>query len=107
MLLDRLDQALAEVERHERTLAVLYLDLDRFKLINDSLGHHVGDRLLEAASTRMRGLLRAEDTVARLGGDEFVVVLPDVQSATTRPRWLKRSSRRSPYRSTSPSTGCT
>jgi len=81
LLLDRLDQALAEVERHERTLAVLYLDLDRFKLINDSRGHHVGDRLLEAAGARMRGLLRAEDTVARLGGDEFVVVLPDVQAA--------------------------
>ncbi|MGH8472418.1 MAG: putative bifunctional diguanylate cyclase/phosphodiesterase, partial [Gammaproteobacteria bacterium] len=81
LLLDRLDQALAEVERHERTLAVLYLDLDRFKLINDSLGHHVGDLLLTAATARMRGLLRAEDTLARQGGDEFVVVLPDVQTA--------------------------
>ena len=78
------------MERHERTLAVLYLDLDRFKLINDSRGHHVGDRLLEAASAHARApARRRHGGAARLGGDEFVVVLPMSRQPTTRTRWLK------------------
>ncbi len=78
LLLDRLDHALVEARRNRRSLAVLFIDLDNFKIINDTLGHPIGDLLLREAGTRMTGVLRAEDTVARLGGDEFVVILPNV-----------------------------
>ncbi len=78
LLADRLGQALISSARHGRAAAVLFLDLDRFKSINDSLGHNVGDQLLKAAGERLRGCVREGDTVARLGGDEFVVVLTDM-----------------------------
>jgi polar amino acid transport system substrate-binding protein len=74
---DRLRHALARTKRRQQSLAVLFMDLDNFKVINDSLGHKVGDRLLVAATKRMRRVLRPEDTVARLGGDEFVFLLED------------------------------
>ena len=73
LLRDRLDAALARVGRGEM-LAVLYLDLDHFKRINDSLGHSVGDALLRSVAERLRGCLRETDTIARLGGDEFAVI---------------------------------
>ncbi|WP_097460924.1 putative bifunctional diguanylate cyclase/phosphodiesterase [Mangrovitalea sediminis] len=73
-----LDQVLIEAERHPARVAVMLLDLDRFKLVNDTLGHPAGDRLLQIVSERLRACVRAEDTVARLGGDEFAVILRDV-----------------------------
>ncbi|MCF6235198.1 MAG: EAL domain-containing protein [Gammaproteobacteria bacterium] len=72
---DRLECALAQVERSGESLAVLFLDLDRFKNINDSLGHRIGDQLLQAVAKRLKETVRHEDTVARLGGDEFTVLL--------------------------------
>ena len=80
MLADRLGVAIALARRNHRKVAVLMLDLDHFKHINDSLGHHIGDRLLEAVATRLRGCVRESDTAARLGGDEFVIALPDIDS---------------------------
>jgi diguanylate cyclase (GGDEF)-like protein/PAS domain S-box-containing protein len=77
----RLEQALATARRDERPLAVIFLDLDRFKIINDTLGHQVGDHLLIAVAHRLRASVRDSDIVARLGGDEFVVVLTDVEAA--------------------------
>jgi diguanylate cyclase (GGDEF)-like protein/PAS domain S-box-containing protein len=74
---DRLRQALARVRRRGLSLAVMFMDLDNFKVINDSLGHRMGDRLLVAATKRIRSALRPEDTVARLSGDEFVILLED------------------------------
>jgi diguanylate cyclase (GGDEF)-like protein/PAS domain S-box-containing protein len=71
----RLDEQLAQARRAQAGLAVLYIDLDHFKKINDSFGHHAGDQLLVAASARMKDLLRDVDAVGRLGGDEFVIVL--------------------------------
>jgi diguanylate cyclase (GGDEF)-like protein/PAS domain S-box-containing protein len=78
LLADRLAQVIALAHRNRRRVAVLMLDLDRFKSVNDSYGHYVGDRLLEGVAARLKGCLRDSDIVARLGGDEFVIVLPEV-----------------------------
>ena len=80
LLEDRLHQAMPLALRNGTRLAVLFLDLDRFKLINDSLGHDVGDRLLQQVSRRLAGCVRAADTVSRQGGDEFVLLLQDLDS---------------------------
>lgn len=73
---DRLTVALSHAQRDGSRLAVLFLDLDRFKVINDSLGHNIGDQLLQAVAARVQACVRESDTVARLGGDEFTVLLP-------------------------------
>jgi diguanylate cyclase (GGDEF)-like protein len=80
LLGDRLRMALAQLERSGGKLALLFLDLDNFKTINDGLGHIVGDQLLVELSSRLEGLLRSGDTVARLGGDEFLILLPEIES---------------------------
>lgn len=77
----RLEHAIDQARRHRSRVGVLFVDLDRFKNVNDSLGHPVGDALIQAVATRLRGGLRDEDTVARLGGDEFLVVIEDLESA--------------------------
>ena len=75
---DKLSEVLNQAKRADETLAVVFLDLDRFKVINDSLGHPVGDALLIAVARRLRQRLRSADVVARLGGDEFcVLAAPD------------------------------
>ncbi len=78
LLMDRLSQALKSAKRHTHQGVLMYLDLDKFKLINDSMGHQVGDQLLREVASRLSVTLRQEDTVARMGGDEFVVLLPEV-----------------------------
>lgn len=78
LFMDRLKQALARMRRRDATVAVLFLDLDNFKFVNDSLGHEVGDELLVAVGARLDGCVRPEDTVARLGGDEFTILLEDI-----------------------------
>ncbi|MBU4525726.1 MAG: EAL domain-containing protein [Desulfomicrobium sp.] len=80
LLGDRLRMALAQLERSGSKLALLFLDLDNFKTINDGLGHGVGDELLVELSRRLENLLRSGDTVARLGGDEFLILLPEIES---------------------------
>ncbi|MHB1406196.1 MAG: putative bifunctional diguanylate cyclase/phosphodiesterase [Desulfitobacteriaceae bacterium] len=78
---DRLTQSLAQASRRKRKrqkVAVLSLDMDRFKLINDSLGHTIGDKILQATSLRLKGSLREGDTIARQGGDEFIILLPEL-----------------------------
>ena len=78
LLQDRLTQSIALARRNHERIAVLMLDLNRFKHVNDSLGHHIGDRLLVEVSGRIKACLRDSDIVARLGGDEFVIALPSV-----------------------------
>jgi diguanylate cyclase (GGDEF)-like protein/PAS domain S-box-containing protein len=81
LFLDHLRSELARGERRSEALAVLFMDLDRFKVVNDSLGHSAGDELLVEMAKRLESVLRGGDTVARLGGDEFVMLLPDVQGS--------------------------
>lgn len=81
LLFDRLRQALARSRREGITCALMFLDLDKFKHINDTLGHEMGDEVLKEAARRLRDALRESDTVARLGGDEFVVLLPAINAA--------------------------
>lgn len=78
LLRDRLGLAITQAKREKEMLAVMFLDLDRFKNINDSLGHMIGDELLQQVSTRLKGCLREGDTLARFGGDEFTLLLPKV-----------------------------
>ncbi|HZQ87938.1 MAG TPA: EAL domain-containing protein, partial [Acidimicrobiales bacterium] len=82
LFLDRLRHALSRRRRDRSTAAILFIDLDRFKAVNDSLGHEAGDRLLLAVAARIPGALRNGDTLARLGGDEFVVLCEDVRGST-------------------------
>ncbi len=77
---DRLTQAIANARRHGLILAVMFLDLDRFKAVNDTLGHLVGDELLQLTSQRLRHCLREGDTLARIGGDEFMLLLPHIRT---------------------------
>jgi len=102
LFMERLNQSLANAQRQGRTLAMLFLDLDRFKRINDTLGHSVGDRLLQAVSERLKKCLRSTDTiargdplaqsdsVARLGGDEFIVTISDIARGEDAARIARR-----------------
>ncbi len=81
LLADRLNQAIARARRNGTRVAVMYLDLDGFKHINDSLGHAVGDKMLQSVATRLVSCVRSSDTVSRLGGDEFVVLLSEISHA--------------------------
>ena len=80
LLMDRARQALARLHRSDGVVAMLFIDLDKFKAVNDNLGHDVGDRLLVAVSERLAELMRDSDTVARLGGDEFVILAEDIEN---------------------------
>jgi len=82
LLYDRLQMALAHVKRDDSKLAVMMVDIDGFKSINDNLGHDIGDELLKAIAGRLLSVVRQSDTVARLGGDEFVVLLPETKGAS-------------------------
>lgn len=81
LLHDRIEQAMSFASRHEMQSALIYIDLDHFKRINDSLGHHAGDAVLQSIAARLKATLREGDTVARVGGDEFVISLPDIKNS--------------------------
>jgi diguanylate cyclase (GGDEF)-like protein len=100
LLFDRLGLAIAHARRASSQLAVIFLDLDDFKVVNDSRGHGAGDRLLVELATRLRSGLRAGDTVARLGGDEFVLLLDNVTGAQDAARVAAkvRASVQAPFR---------
>lgn len=80
---DRLSVAITQAHRNQEKLAVMFIDLDRFKVINDSLGHTMGDRLLQAVSQRLLSCVRKGDTLSRFGGDEFTLLLPDIKNEST------------------------
>lgn len=90
LFVDRLEQALARAERLESIVAVLFMDLDNFKIVNDSFGHEVGDQLLVAVAERFKSCLRQKDTLARFGGDELVILVEDVESPTDAGRMAER-----------------
>lgn len=81
LLLDRLQQAMLQGARQYKQVLLLFIDLDRFKVINDKLGYIAGDRLLQQVAMRLSARIRGADTVSRYGGDEFVVMLPEMESA--------------------------
>lgn len=83
LLLDRLKQAMARAARQHSQVALLFIDLDKFKQVNDSLGHAMGDALLQLAAHRLTDCVRLDDTACRYGGDEFVVMLPDIDNQDT------------------------
>ncbi len=83
LLYDRLQQAIHAAKREHKSVALMMMDLDRFKEINDTMGHHSGDLVLQSVAARLRGTLRQSDTVARLGGDEFAMVLPGIGDKAT------------------------
>jgi diguanylate cyclase (GGDEF)-like protein/PAS domain S-box-containing protein len=82
LLSDRLDRTIELARRHKRRLAVLFMDVDRFKRINDSLGHQIGDQLLQSVAEQLTMCVRCSDTVSRQGGDEFVILLSEIEEAT-------------------------
>jgi diguanylate cyclase len=82
-LYDRIAQAIALARRHDTKLALLFMDLDRFKIVNDTLGHAIGDKLLQAVAQRLKSAMRSTDTVSRQGGDEFVLLLSEVSHEDT------------------------
>ena len=90
LLNDRISSELAHARRQQTNAALLFLDLDRFKIINDSLGHAIGDQLLRVIARRLDNCVREEDTVARLGGDEFMVLLPRISGSADAGRIAKK-----------------
>jgi diguanylate cyclase (GGDEF)-like protein len=90
LLRDRLDHAISSAQRNHSKTVVIFIDLDNFKVINDALGHSIGDSLLKMVAARFTLLLRSTDTLARLGGDEFVVILPDIEDMDSMPPFLER-----------------
>jgi diguanylate cyclase (GGDEF)-like protein len=80
---DRLQNALAQAQRHSRRLAVMFIDLDRFKAVNDTYGHQTGDRVLQMVAKRLQAIVRGGDTVSRRGGDEFLFLMLEVSDAST------------------------
>lgn len=83
LFMDRIDQAISRAQRERGKFAILYIDIDHFKVINDSMGHAAGDHLLNIVSQRLTGILRKTDTIARLGGDEFTIIIEDLEAAET------------------------
>jgi diguanylate cyclase (GGDEF)-like protein len=81
LLNDRLHQAVIQAKRDPKRLAVMFIDLDKFKPVNDAFGHQTGDELLRAVAQRLQACVRESDTVARIGGDEFVLLLPIIDNA--------------------------
>ncbi|MES2561601.1 MAG: EAL domain-containing protein [Pseudomonadota bacterium] len=92
LLNDRLTQAIGLARRHEHKLALLFLDLDHFKHVNDSLGHSMGDKLLQAVATRLSACVRTSDTVSRQGGDEFLVLLTEIHAIQDAARFAEKIS---------------
>src|SRR3712207_4363496 len=90
LFMDRLKHASSRAKRRGSKVAVLFMDLDNFKVINDSLGHKAGDQLLKAVAERLKAHLRPEDTAARLGGDEFTILVEDVTSVSDATRIAER-----------------
>ena len=108
LLNDRLTEAIALAHRHRQKLAVLFLDVDRFKHINDSLGHDIGDRLLQSVAQRLLACVRSSDTVSRQGGDEFVILLSEVTHAQDAARQCGENTPRAEHAPpSSTSTSCT
>jgi len=90
LFLDRLSQAISNMERTNKNLGLLFIDLDGFKLVNDTLGHNVGDMLLKEAAKRLGTCVRTGDTVARLGGDEFTIIMPNLEDSRNAPLVAQR-----------------